>query len=1084
LVSISFIYFNYYLTIGFVKRNVMKRRLQLKRLISIFLILISSIPLQAQVKTVTGTITSAEDGSPLSGISVIVQGASSGTSTDAYGRYTLSVPSANSKIVFSGVGFVSQTANVNNRSTISLTLSKDTKQLSEVTVTALGVTKAKRTVGFATQELSKKDLIEARDVNVANYLTGKIAGVQVSLPASGVGGSSKVIIRGISSLIGENQPLYVVDGIPLDNTKYNEGGVYSTNRDFGDGIGNINPQDIESLNVLKGPNATALYGSRGSNGVILITTKSGKAGKGVAVEVNSNVTIDKLNLFPKLQNKYMTGYEDLNLYGGTVNIGGVDYLDIPSWHFESMGPPMDGRLLADPFLFPGEAPKTFKLLPQPENNVRDFFETGVITNNSVALSGGNEKSSARLSVNNTTIKGIIPKHRENQQSVTLRATTNITDKLSIEGKINYVHKNSDNPPGLGVFSSDNVARDFAAMGRYVPLPFLKEYYERTGEAGSWPGVSVNPYYVVNENKNSATRDRIIGFVSAKYQFTSWLNLMARSGIDQWSENRLAKRPIGFPVGFGGDTRGRLADETYLTKEIISDVLLTANKSDLIKNFSTSLSLGASLSKRNYRQQGWVGTDFKVAGIYDISNAGHVEPFYSFVKREMQSVYFSGEIGYKNYLFLNVTGRNDWSSTLGKDNYSFFYPSVGASFVFTDALNLQSKVLTYGKVRASYAQAGNDGLPYLTKSGYTLSNTPYNGQSLAYQSNTIALFDLKNELKKSIEFGADLRFFDGRIGIDATYYKSNTKNQIIPITISSASGYATKIVNAGNIENKGVEIAFQATPVQLKNSLRWDLSFNYARNYSKVIELAPGIETFFLSPTAQDARIEARTGQRFGNIVGYKYKRAPDGQIIVNEADGSYMRENDLSILGNVTPKWTGGLNNTVSFKGFSLNFLIDFVQGNQINSDTKYRMVANGTGKFTERFREHSEPLPGVVEVKDANGNVIKYEPNTKLVDGQTAWSYRAWGQIGEEFVLDGSFIMLREVVLGYSLQPSFLKKTPFKGLRISLLGRNLWYIEEHMQGLGISPETNLNTTAASTGVEVFSLPTTRSYGVNLNLTF
>jgi hypothetical protein len=610
------------------------------------------------------------------------------------------------------------------------------------------------------------------------------------------------------------------------------------------------------------------------------------------------------------------------------------------------------------------------------------------------------------------------------------------------------------------------------------MPFLKEYYERTGEAGSWPGVSVNPYYLVKENKNSAERDRIIAFVSARYQFISWLGLMARSGIDQYSEQRIEKRPVNFP----GATSGRLSDRTYLTREVNSDVLLTATKNNL-KNFTSSLSVGAALSTRNKRLQGWDGSNFKVPGIYDVSNLRDVIPTYSLVKREMQSVYFSGEVGYKNYLFLNVTGRNDWSSTLGEDNYSFFYPSVGASFVFTDAFNLQSKVLTYGKVRASYAEAGNDGEPYLTTSGYSLGSTPFNGQSLAYQSTNIALFDLKNELKKSTEFGADLRFFGDRIGLDITYYKSNTINQILPITISAASGYLTKVINAGNIENKGVEIALQASPVQLSNGFRWDLSFNYARNQSKVIELAPGLETFPLTGTGQEAKIEARTGQRFGNIIGYKYKRAPDGQIIVKD-NGEYAREDNFSILGNVTPKWIGGLNNTLSYKGISLNFLIDFVQGNQINSDTKYRMVANGTGKFTERYREHSEPLPGVVEIKDASGNVIKYEPNTILVDGQTAWSSRAWDQKSEEFVLDGSFIMLREVVLGYTFQPSFIKKTPFKGLRLSLVGRNLWYIEEHMQGLGISPETNLNTTAAATGVEVFSMPTTRSYGINLNLTF
>ena len=1055
----------------------MKRKLLPKRLFIFCSLLISVTGLFAQQQTVSGVVTSGDEKIPLSGVSVTVQGAS-GTVTDNNGRYTLKVPSANSKISFSYTGYILQSVDVNNKSTLNIELNRDPKQLGEVVVTALGVTKQKRSLGYSTQELAKRDLTEARDVNVANYLTGKIAGVQVSLSAGGVGGSSKVVIRGVSSLTGENQPLYVVDGIPLDNTKYNEGGVYKDSRDFGDGIGNINPQDIESLSVLKGPNATALYGSRGANGVIVITTKSGKAGKGIAVEVNSNVTIDKLNLFPKLQNKYMTGYEDLNLYGDKVNIGGVEYETIPDWHFESMGPAMKGQLYANPFVYDDNAaPTTFSMVAQPENNVRDFFETGVVTNNSVAVSGGTEKSSARLSVNNTTIKGILPNHKENQQSITLRAATNITSRLTVEGKVNYIHKKSDNPPGLGVFSSNNVVRDLAAMGRYVPMDFLKDYYEKTGEAGSWPGVSVNPYYLVNENKNGAVRDRVIGFISARYQFTNWLSLMARSGVDAYTETRQSRRPVGFP----GATSGTLIDETYVTKEFNHDVLLTATKNNL-ENFTASLSIGASASKRSYRQQGWTGLDFKVPGIYDISNARQVTPYYSFIKREIQSVYASGEVGYKNYLFLNLTGRNDWSSTLGENNHSFFYPSVGTGFIFTNALNINSKILTYGKLRASYAEAGNDGDAYLTQSGYYLGSVPFNGQSLAYQSNTIALFDLKNELKQSIEIGTDLRFFGDRLALDVTVYKSNTKNQIVPVAISAGSGYTTKIVNAGNIENKGLEIAVQTTPVQLKNGLRWDLAFNYARNYSKVIELAPGIETFFLNETAQDAHIEARTGQRFGNIIGYKYKRAPDGQLIVKD-NGEYAREDNLSILGNVTPKWTGGINNTLSYKGFSFNFLIDFVQGNQINSDTKYRMVANGTGKFTERYREHSEPLPGVVEVTDGGGNV-KYEKNTILVDGQTAWSARAWDQKSEEFVLDGSFVMLREVVLGYAFQPTFIGKTPFKSIRVSLVGRNLWYIEEHMQGLGISPETNLNTSAKATGVEVFSMPTTRSYGINLNLTF
>ena len=435
----------------------------------------------------------------------------------------------------------------------------------------------------------------------------------------------------------------------------------------------------------------------------------------------------------------------------------------------------------------------------------------MVTNNSVALSGGSEKASARLSVNNTTIDGIIPNHHENQQSITLRALTNVTNKLSFEGKVNYIHKNADNPPGLGGFSSDNVVRDLDAMGRYVPLPFLKDYYEKTGQAGSWPGISLNPYYLVNEIKNNAVRDRFISFISMKYQFTSWLSLMARTGLDAYSERRLEKTP----VSESPFNSGSLTDETYLTKESNTDVLLTASKDNIAKNFNASLSLGGSLLKTSHRIQGWNGIDFKVPGIYDISNLSNVTPYYSFEQREMQSAYFSGDIGYKEFLFLTVTGRNDWSSVLGVKNFSFFYPSVSSSFIFTDAFKIQSKVLTFGKVRASYAQAGNDGASYLTKSGYFLGSTPFNGQSLAFQSNNIPLFDLKNELKKSVEFGAELRLFNDRVGLDVTYYNSNTNNQIVPVTISVASGYTTKIVNAGNIENKGIELALRATPVQLK-----------------------------------------------------------------------------------------------------------------------------------------------------------------------------------------------------------------------------------------------------------------------------
>src|SRR5258706_7770845 len=923
----------------------------------------------AQERSITGTVRS-DAGEALPGVNILVKGTTTGTTTGADGKYTLQAP-GNATLVFSYIGYKFQEIAVGNQTNIDVTMAADVQSLSEVVVTAFGIEKQKKAVGFAVQELGQKDLTDAREVNAANYLTGKIAGVQVSRTASGTGGSTKVIIRGISSLTGENQPLYVVDGVPLDNTRYNEANVFGAGKDFGDGIGNLNPQDIESMTVLKGPNATALYGSRGSNGVILITTKSGKAGKGIGVEINSNTTMEKLNLIPNLQNKYGPGYEDQNVYGSIVNINGQPYETIESWHSDSYGPPMNGKLFVNPFVFdPTAPPTTFPLLPQPKNNIRDYWETGVVTNNTVALSGGTEKSSARLSFNDTRIKGITPNHTGNQQSINLRVATRITDKLSVDAKVNYIHKLVENAPALGS-TSENILWDFATLGRYVPLNFLKEYYEKTGKGGSWPNVSMNPYYVRNELKNTAERDRFISFISLKYQFNSWLSLMARSGIDTYSERRRQT----WPVGARGNEAGRLIDETYLTKESNSDILLTASKSN-VGNFSLTLSLGAYRLQKSNRMQGWDANTFKIPGVYDIKNAKNIIAYNPRPQKELQSVNFAGQRGYNNYLFLDVTGRNDWSSTLGTGNYSFFYPSVSGSFVFTDAVKMNSNILTFGKVRASYAEAGNDASPFLTESGYSLNSIPFDGQSYAAQSTTIPLFNLKNELKQSVEFGADLRFLNDRFGLDVTYYKSNTKNQIVPIAISSASGYSNKVINAGNIQNKGIEITLRATPVQLGNGFRWDLAFNYAKNQSKVIALAPGIETFLLYSSYPN-NIEARVGDAFGNIIGYKYKRSPDGQKIVT-ADGYYQRKNEYKVLGNTTPKWIGGLNNTFTFKGITLSALIDFVQGNQITSSTRYQMEAKGTGGFSEEGRENFRPLAGVVKIKECDDNVAGYQTKTK----------------------------------------------------------------------------------------------------------
>lgn len=1061
-------------------------------LVTVILLLTLLGSVMAQTRTITGTVTSAEDGEPLPGVNVVVVDRNIGTITGADGTYSIDVPTDAQYLEFRFIGMEDQTVTIGNQTIIDIAMGLSLVDLEEVVVTALGIERKEKALGFAVQSLDQEQLTAARELNIAGYLTAKVAGVQVSKTSSGTGGSSSVTIRGNASITGSNQPLYVVDGVPIINQPKDasgSGGMWGDN-DYGDGISDINPEDVESVSVLKGPNASSLYGSRGANGVILITTKSGKGKKGVTVEVNSNLTFEEVNLIPTYQNKYATGYEGTNIFGSMVDIGGTLYETMDTWHGDSWGPPLDGRrTIVNPFEYPEDKnTRTLVLLPQPNDNVRDFYETGVINSNSVAISGSSEKSSGRLSFGNVSTKGIVPNHEVKKYNVALRTTSEVSKWLSFDSKFNYIHTDGSMRPNLGS-SRDNVTRTFITMGRYVPMDWLKEYYEETGTYGRWPGVSLNPYYTVNELKNEDYRDRMLGYASATAKFTDWLSMTGRVGADFYTEYH---KKI-WPVGDRSNRYGRVTTSMLHYQEINADLLLVASK-QLTPDISGSLTAGTSLLTQRRNTENIDGRELKVEGVYHVSNAVDIRPTSYLWEKEMQSVFFLGQLGYKNYLFLDVTGRNDWSSALGINDYSFFYPSVGLSFVFSDAFNLDNKVLSFGKIRGSWAQVGNDSDPYMTQQGYNSYTTEFMGQGFASKSGEIPLFDLKNELSESWEIGADLRFFQNRVGLDVTYYDGHTTNQILPISISSASGYSTVIINAGQVSNKGIEAIVNLTPVSMANSFRWDISFNYAKNQSMVDELAPGIERYRIADNYPND-IYADPGEPYGTIVGYATKTNPDGRYVVNE-NGAYAREAKVSVLGNITPDWIGGLNNTFFFKGFSLNVLIDFVQGGELSSSTKYQMTAKGTGKFTEEGRRPQDTddagnllpyvgvLDGVVEILDAEGNVTGYEENALAVNGQTYWAARAWGGPTDWFILDGSYISLREVMLSYRFQPALLDKTPIAGLSISLIGRNLLYLEEHMEDMGISPESAPNTSAGYAGIEAVAFPTTRTYGVNLKLTF
>lgn len=1045
-----------------------------------------------KVSTITGVVTD-DSGEPLIGVNVLVKGTDHGTATNYNGGFSLEGVEENATLVFSYIGYNTKEVPLDGNDYVEVVMSENIQQLSQVVVTGLGIEREKKALGYAAQELGSRDLEAAREVNVADYLAGKVAGVQISKLAGGVGSSSSVVIRGNSSLSGNNQPLYVVDGVPIVNDGHSSG-VFES-RDYGDGIGGINPQDIESISVLKGPNSSALYGSRGANGVILITTKSGKGSKGLGVEINSSLGLDFLNLIPTYQNKYGSGYDGTGVANyGKNEVNGENYF-YPEWgNLDSWGGPLDGSIsIIDVYRMPDDdgPPRTMPYVSQPEDNVRDlFYKTGITNTQNVAITGSNENSSFRLSLGNTNAKGVIPNHEITRSNVAIKANSQVSEKISIDASANYIRSGGNQRPTLG-YSEQNPIYNLAILSRFTPLDFIKRYYEETGSYARFPGMNYNPWYIVNELKNEDKKDRLLGYVSANIEFTSWLNLMGRISTDIFTELREERWPVG--ARGSSNQPGRMTQTNRHRKDVNGDLLLTAEK-DFSGPLAGYLTLGGSYLSQRYDQMFWDARDFKAEDIFHISNANDVRADGNLWEREMQSVFFNSQLSYRDMLYLDITGRNDWSSTLGADNNSYFYPSVSTSFIFSELLSASSFV-TFGKVRASWAQVGNDSDPYLTHVGYSLYNTGFDGLNFASKSGTIPPVNLKNELTESWEIGTDLRFMQNRLGLDITYYNGRTYNQILNVPVSNASGYSQAIVNAGEIQNKGLEVMLNYDIFDpATNAFGWNITANYAKNNSTIVELAPDIDVYTLISTSMN-NIEAREGQPYGNIVGYAYKRAPSGERIVNES-GGYVREEEVSVLGNITPDWIGGLMNTFRYKRFSMSVLLDFVQGGEISSHTRERMTAKGTGKFTEEGRrpkdvvENGNQLPyvgvldGVMEVTDSEGNVVGYEKNTKAVPGQTYWANRAWSQIGEEFVLDASYISLREVMLRYSFSPKFLERTPFQKLNLSLVGRNLMYLEEHMDDMGISPESAPNNSAAAAGLETLAMPTTRTFTLNVNLSF
>lgn len=862
---------------------------------------------QQSTKTVTGVILD-ETGEPVTGANVFVKGTTTGTITGLDGDFTLEVPE-DAILVVSYIGYSQQEIPVAGRTNITLSLSEDTQSLDEVVVTALGIKRQVRSIGYSTTLIGGDEFTEARDQNIGNALSGKIAGVSVTGNATGLGGSSRVVIRGNASLTGNNQPLYVVDGIPFDNTNRGNAGTWG-GMDLGDGLNAINPDDIAEIQVLKGAAASALYGYRGGNGAILITTKSGSAQKGVSVEINNNLTFNPIYDYRDFQKVYGQGR-----LGEKPTSQEAAYNSYNS----SWGAVMDGsqavNALGDPYAY------------NYVDNWKNFYRTGISEQASVAISGKGENISYRFGVSNTVDKSILPNSNLNQQGINMNTTYDITPKLHLTVNANYVFEKVKNRANLSD-GNGNVNATLLYLANSYDVRWLKPARDENGRE-LLPGNNDyfnNPYWLLYEDRNETNRNRLTGGMTLRYDIADWLYAQGQVTRDGYNLELLKARPMGQAV----DEGGAIEEYNLAFSEINLNYLIGFNKR--FGDFSVNATLGGNRQRDITKKWGTDGDikGFMVDGNLSTSNITPENRRFkkTYSEYQVNSVYGSADFGYRDFIFLNFTGRNDWFSTLSPDNNSYFYPSVSLSFVFTEAWQMPQWIYT-GKLRASYAQASNGTDPYMTQLTYTSKNWTLQGQSAGtINTSTVPNANLKPVSISEREIGLSMQFLESRLGFDLAFYKKTTKDDIVYVSSSSASGFNSAIQNVGEIQNRGIEFMLNADPVRTRD-FSWRSTFNLAYNDSDVKYLGDGIRYLEIegaSARSGGAVIRSIVGEPYGQIVGYTYQRDDNGNIVY-DSSGIPQRSEQLEVLGNGVYRLTGGFRNDFSYKNFSLGLLLDFKWG-------------------------------------------------------------------------------------------------------------------------------------------------------------
>ena len=1056
-----------------------------KSLVAVLLLIFTIQQVQAQTATVSGVVVAQSDNQPIPGVSVLIKGTKTGTQTDLQGRFSLSA-SSKDVLVFSFIGFNTQEVPATATNSLRVVLQEAQNSLNEVVVTALNISKDKKSLGYSVQGLKSRDISEAKETNLVNAISGKIAGVQVT-GSQGDMGSSRIVIRGETSVSGNNQPLFVVDGVIVDNSQFLGS---NGSRDFANAISDLNSEDIESISVLKGPNAAALYGSRAAAGVILIKTKTGKGTKGLGITINSNTSFSTLKVFPEYQNQYGQGANGQFSYvdgrGGGIN-DGVD---------ESWGPALNGQLI--PQFFSNGEPAPFVAHP---NNVRDFFNTGVTYNNGIALGGSTDKFDYRVSYNNLHQTGVVPNSSQGRNSFLVNTTFRPIPNLSITTIANYIKDDADNLPGAYGRRATSTMLQFTWFGRQVDVNQLRNYRDANGNNINWNNSYYsNPYFIAYENTVGQHKNRFIGSVELNYKIIEGLSANFRTGTDYYND----RRKIKVAYGTNGTPFGSYEEDAYTVNETNTEARLAYTKK-LNEDFSLDAFIGGNISTILNEQNDQIAPKLAVAGLYTLSNSR--DPLISsnyYGKLKTYSYFGSAQIGFRNYAFLNLTGRNDWSSTLPTANLSYFYPSVNGSLILTEAFDWRSDALSYLKLRGGWSKVGKATTPYQLMNTYNFT-APFGTNPQQTAANIDLNPNLKPETTTSGEAGLEAGFLRDRIRLDLSVYNTNSVDQILAVDVSPSTGYTQKLINGGKINNKGIEVQLTATPVKT-SAFNWDVTFNYSRNKSKVVSLdeSGNLQSYILG-TNRTVQVLAAVGQPYGALYGTAYTRDASGQIVIG-ANGTPVVNSTKKYLGKYTPDWQGSINNSFSYKGVSLSFLVDARIGGSIYSNT------NRTGTYTGVL---ASTLPGrgaqngglsyyypgnnnsgtAVQVSGGaagpagetvyddgmifNGVKADGTPNTTIIPAQSY--YKGFTNVDEAFTYSASYVKLRELKIGYSLPSKWVRGIGLQSANVSLVGRNLFILHKNVPN--IDPETAFNT-GNGQGLEDLTLPTVRNFGFNINLNF